>query len=67
MNDGNAGANYSVSYADNANSSIGKAAITVAPADVVKFYDGTLPARGTRSSRVALSTPMRAMAARATL
>ena len=47
VNDGNSGGNYTVSYADNTNSTIGKAAIMVSTSDVTKTYDGTLAATGT--------------------
>ena len=40
VNDGNSGGNYTVSYADNTNSTIDKAAITVSTGDVTKTYDG---------------------------
>ena len=47
VNDGNSGANYSVSYADNTASSIGRASLILASSNVSKTYDGTLAAAGT--------------------
>jgi filamentous hemagglutinin family protein len=47
VNDGNGGGNYDVSYVDNTSSTIERASITVASANVVKTYDGTLTANGT--------------------
>lgn len=50
VNDGNAGGNYNVSYADNTNSSIDKASLTISSADVTKVYDGTTAAAGTATT-----------------
>jgi hypothetical protein len=47
VNDGFAGGNYTVSYADNTTSTINKAAITVSTSDVIKTYDATTSALGT--------------------
>ena len=47
VNDGNSGGNYTVSYADNTNSTINKAAITVSTGNVTKTYDGALATPGT--------------------
>ena len=47
VNDGNSGGNYTVSYANNTNSTINKAAITISTSDVTKTYNGTLAAAGT--------------------
>ena len=47
VNDGNSGGNYTVTYADNTNSTINKAGITVSTSDVTKTYDGSLGAAGT--------------------
>ncbi|MGL6160663.1 YDG domain-containing protein, partial [Microbulbifer sp.] len=47
LNDGNGGDNYIVTYADNTNSAIDQAALTLSSADVTKAYDGTTEADGT--------------------
>jgi hypothetical protein len=47
LNDGNGGANYTVSYLSNAASTINPAAITVSANNAVKTYDGTLSAADT--------------------
>ncbi|MEY3634247.1 MAG: hypothetical protein RLZZ61_657, partial [Pseudomonadota bacterium] len=47
VNDGFAGGNYNVSYADNTTSTINKAAITVSTSNVIKTYDATTTALGT--------------------
>ena len=44
VNDGNNGGNYDVTYVDNTNSSIDKAAINISAATVSKTYDGTTSA-----------------------
>ncbi|MEO8063936.1 MAG: YDG domain-containing protein [Pseudomonadota bacterium] len=46
VNDGNGGANYTVSYANNTASTINRANLTVASANVVKTYDGNSSALG---------------------
>nr|WP_315204825.1 YDG domain-containing protein [uncultured Albidiferax sp.] len=47
VNDGNGGANYLVSYANNTGSSITPANLTVTAPSVTKAYDGTTSASGT--------------------
>ena len=44
--DGNGGNNYTVGYANNTTSTINRASLTVASADVTKTYDATLGAAG---------------------
>jgi len=56
VNDGNGGANYSVSYVNNTSSTINKAALTVMATAVSKTYDGTLSASGTTGAVGALVT-----------
>ena len=46
VNDGNSGNNYTVTYADNTNSSISKANLVISSADASKTYDGTTTANG---------------------
>ncbi len=45
--DGNGGNNYTITYANNTNSSITAAGITVSTSDVSRTYDGTTAAAGT--------------------
>lgn len=47
LNDGNSGSNYNVTYADNNNSSITTAALTISTSNVSKVYDQTTTAAGT--------------------
>ena len=47
VNDGNSGGNYTVSYANNTNSSITAASLTLGTIDVTKAFDGGLTALGT--------------------
>ncbi|PUE33053.1 hypothetical protein B9Z35_05895 [Limnohabitans sp. Jir61] len=46
VSDGNAGGNYTVSYAANTHSTINKAPLTLTTSDVVKVYDGTTSVAG---------------------
>ena len=46
VDDGNSGNNYTVTYADNTNSSIDKASLVLTTTDVTKTYDGTNTAAG---------------------
>lgn len=46
VNDGNGGANYLVSYANNTSSSISPAGLTVTAPTITKVYDGTTNATG---------------------
>ncbi|MDP1613549.1 MAG: YDG domain-containing protein, partial [Sulfuritalea sp.] len=46
LNDGNGGANYTVTYADNAASTINKADLTVSTGNITKTYDSTTSAAG---------------------
>ena len=46
LNDGNGGGNYTVAYANNTSSTIGKAGLTIGTTDVTKIYDGALSANG---------------------
>nr|WP_315209788.1 YDG domain-containing protein [uncultured Albidiferax sp.] len=46
VNDGNGGANYLVSYANNTSSSISPAGLTVTAPSITKVYDGTTNATG---------------------
>src|SRR6185312_9108064 len=47
VNDGNGGGNYTVSYVNNATSTIDPASLTVEAANVTKTYDGTTTATST--------------------
>ncbi len=47
VNDGNGGANYTISYVNNTNSVITPAPLTLSTGDVSKVYDGGLAANGT--------------------
>lgn len=46
VGDGNGGSNYSITYADNTNSSITPKALVISAGDVTKVYDGTTTAPG---------------------
>ena len=46
LNDGNAGANYNIAYANNTTSTISPASLSISTSNVTKTYDGTLTANG---------------------
>ena len=50
VNDGNSAGTTPVSYANNTNSTINRAPITLSTSDVTKSYDGTLAATGSSHS-----------------
>ena len=50
VNDGNGGNNYTISYADNTNSTINKASLLIGSTDATKVYDGTTTATATATT-----------------